>query len=163
MTLDWNWLDPITGRLGDPGGSQGSRARLHQIVRWRSNPVTSAGAFDSACYGGAVARRHQRFALLDVTFAGASMPSATVDCWEDAAGNSQWSARVVTRTGPALDEGELCGRTADGRSISGHVLVAGRQVGAGGRRETLVEFHGSGDLHGLDDAMTVRGDGTDRR
>ena len=34
--------------------------------------------------------------------------------------------------------------------ISGHALVAGRQVGAGGRRETLVEFHGSGDLRGLD-------------
>jgi hypothetical protein len=48
-----------------------------------------------------------------------------------------------------LDEGELAGRTADGRAISGHALVAGRQVGAGGRRETLVEFHGSGDLHGL--------------
>ena len=94
-------------------------------------------------------RRHQRFALLDVTFAGASLPSATIDCWEDAAGHAQWSARVVTRTGPDLDEGELAGRTADGRAISGHVLVAGRQVGAGGRRETLVEFHGSGDLHGL--------------
>jgi hypothetical protein len=52
-----------------------------------------------------------------------------------------------------LDEGELMGRTADGRAISGHVLVAGRQVGAGGRRETLVEFHGSGDLRGLLDAQ----------
>ena len=101
------------------------------------------------CYGGPVAKRHQRFALLDVTFAGASLPSATVDCWEDATGHAQWSARVVTRTGPLLDEGELVGRTADGRAISGHALVAGRQVGAGGRRETLVEFHGSGDLHGL--------------
>ncbi len=96
-----------------------------------------------------MARRHVRFALLDVTFAGGALPSATIDCWEDAAGHSQWSARVVTRSGPALDEGELTGRTADGRAIRGHVLVAGRQVGAGGRRETLVEFHGSGDLHGL--------------
>ncbi len=98
-----------------------------------------------------MAKRHQRFALLDVTFAGVSLPSATIDCWEDSSGNSRWSARVVTRTGPVLDEGELIGRTADGRSISGHVLVAGRQVGAGGRRETLVEFHGSGDLHGVND------------
>lgn len=106
----------------------------------------------SPCYGGTVAKRHRRFALLDVTFAGASMPSATVDCWEDATGHAQWSARVVTRTGPILDEGELAGHTADGRSIRGHALVAGRQVGAGGRRETLVEFHGSGDLHGLDSA-----------
>jgi hypothetical protein len=100
-------------------------------------------------YGALVAKRHQRFALLDVTFAGASLPSATMDCWEDSTGHAQWAARVVTRTGPVLDEGELAGRTADGRAISGHALVAGRQVGAGGRRETLVEFHGSGDLHGL--------------
>ncbi len=96
-----------------------------------------------------MARRHRRFALLDVTFEGASLPSATIDCWEDSTGHAQWSARVVTRTGPILDEGELAGRTADGRTITGHVLVAGRQVGAGGRRETLIEFHGSGDLHGL--------------
>ena len=97
-----------------------------------------------------VTSRHQRFALLDVTFGGASLPSATMDCWQDASGRAQWSARVVTRTGPILDEGELTGRMADGRAISGHALVAGRQVGAGGRRETLVEFHGSGDLHGLE-------------
>jgi hypothetical protein len=98
-----------------------------------------------------VARRHQRFALLDVTFGGAHLPSATVDCWEDAAGHSHWSARVVARIGPDLDEGELAGHTADGRSMSGYALVAERQVGAGGRRETLVEFHGSGDLHGFDE------------
>jgi hypothetical protein len=72
-----------------------------------------------------------------------------MDCWEDGAGHAQWSARVVTRTGPILDEGELAGRTADGRLVSGHALVADRQVGAGGRRETLVEFHGSGSLRGL--------------
>ena len=29
---------------------------------------------------------------------------------------------------------------------SGYAVVANRQVGAGGRRETLVELHGSGDL-----------------
>jgi hypothetical protein len=97
-----------------------------------------------------MAKRHLRFALRDVTFAGASLPGATVDCWEDAAGRTQWSARVVTRTGPILDEGELAGMTADGRALSGHVTVADRQIGAGGRRETLIEFHGSGDLHGLD-------------
>ena len=37
---------------------------------------------------------------------------------------------------------------ADGRSLSGHAVVANRQVGAGGRRETLVELHGSGELSG---------------
>ena len=39
---------------------------------------------------------------------------------------------------------------ADGRALSGHAIVADRQVGAGGRRETLVELHGSGELHGLE-------------
>lgn len=87
-----------------------------------------------------------------MTFGGVSLPGATIDCWDDADGRSQWSARIVTRTGPALDEGELRGRTGDGRSLSGHAVVADRQAGAGGRRETLVELHGSGDLRGLDDA-----------
>ena len=101
-----------------------------------------------------MAKRHRRFALTDVTFAGGSLPGATMDCWEDDSGHAQWSARVVTRTGPILDEGELAGRTADGRVLSGHVLVADRQIGAGGRRETLVEFHGSGNLQGLSDLPT---------
>jgi hypothetical protein len=98
-----------------------------------------------------VTTRHQRFALLDVTFAGVSLPGATMDLWYDDSGQSRWSARIVTRVGPDLDEGQLTGRTADGRVISGHCLVASRQVGAGGRRETLVELHGSGDLVGLGD------------
>lgn len=96
-----------------------------------------------------VTTRHVRFALRDVTFGGVNLPGATVDCWDDDQGHSQWSARIVTRVGPAIDEGELTGRMADGRSLSGHAIVADRQVGAGGRRETLVELHGSGDLHGL--------------
>lgn len=98
-----------------------------------------------------VTTRHRRFALLDVTFGGVSLPGATMDLWQDGAGRSQWSARIVTRVGPDLDEGELTGRTADGRVVSGHALVASRQVGAGGRRETLVELHGAGDLVGLGD------------
>ncbi len=99
-----------------------------------------------------VTTRHLRFAIHDVTFGGVGLPGATVDCWDDDAGQSRWSARIVTRVGPELDEGELTGRTADGRSLSGHCVVADRQVGAGGRRETLVELHGSGALHGLDDS-----------
>jgi len=58
---------------------------------------------------------------------------------------------VVTRTSPTVDEGELAGETPDGRTMSGHALVADLQVGPGGRRETLVLFHGSGILRGLDD------------
>jgi hypothetical protein len=98
-----------------------------------------------------VVRRHTRFALRDVTYAGIQLPGATMDCWEDADGHAQWTARVVTRLGELLDEGELIGSTADGRVVTGHVLLASRQMGPAGRRETLVEFHGSGHLHGLGD------------
>jgi hypothetical protein len=98
---------------------------------------------------GTVAPKHERFALFDVTFAGTSLPGATVDCWEDARGHPQWLARVLTRTSPTANDGELSGRTADGRTLSGPVLVADQQVGPGGRRETLVVFHGSGPLRGL--------------
>ena len=104
----------------------------------------------SGCYRGVVTTRHLRFAIHDVTFGGVSLPGATVDCWDDSEGTSRWSARIVTRVGPAIDEGVLTGRMADGRTLSGHAVVADRQVGAGGRRETLVELHGSGELHGLE-------------
>jgi hypothetical protein len=100
---------------------------------------------------GVVPTNHVRFALRDVTFGGVALPGATVDCWDDGDGHARWSARIVTRVGPAIEEGELTGRTADGRALSGHAVVADRQVGAGGRRETLVELHGSGDLHGMAD------------
>ena len=99
-----------------------------------------------ACYRGVVTTRHERFALHDVTFDGAAMPGATIDCWHDTGGRAQWSARVVARPGPTIDEGELSGRTADGRHVSGHALVADRQVGPGGRRDVLLVFHGSGTL-----------------
>jgi hypothetical protein len=94
-------------------------------------------------------QRHQRFALHDVTFAGVPLPSATVDCWQDTRGEPQWQARVLTRTGPIADDGELTGSLADGRVLSGHALVADQQVGPGSRRETLVVFHGAGALRGL--------------
>ncbi len=104
-----------------------------------------------ACYRGHVATQHERFALREVTFEGLAMPGATIDRWRDDGGHAQWSARLVTRAGPLVDEGELAGRTIDGRLVSGHALVADREVGASGRREVLVVFHGSGDLHGLGD------------
>jgi hypothetical protein len=91
-----------------------------------------------------------RFAIHDVTFGGVGLPGATIDCWDDASGASRWSARIVTRACPAIDEGELAGRTADGRTLRGHAILADRQVGAGSRRETLIELHGSGELHGLE-------------
>jgi hypothetical protein len=98
-----------------------------------------------------MAPRHQRFALREVTFAGVALPGATVDCWHDADGHAQWSARLVTRLNVGSDSGELAGRTADGRLISGRALVADRQVGPKGKHEVLVVFHGSGVLHGFGD------------
>jgi hypothetical protein len=100
------------------------------------------------CTVSVVASRHERFSLHDVTFAGVSLPSATVDCWDDASGRSQWQARALTRACPEVEEGELAGHTADGRALSGHARVADQQVGPGSRRETLVVFHGAGPLHG---------------
>jgi hypothetical protein len=94
-------------------------------------------------------QHHRRFALVGVTFAGVPLPGATIDCWQDSHGRPQWLARVLTRGHAVVDDGELTGHTADGRTISGHVLVADRQVGPGGRRETLIVFHGSGTLHGV--------------
>ena len=91
-------------------------------------------------------RRHQRFALRDVTFAGVSIPGATMDCWEDDHGISQWSARVVGRFREMPEKGQLAGRAADGRVFSGYVTLVEDEYGEGGRRERLLEFHGSGDL-----------------
>ena len=84
-----------------------------------------------------------------MTFAGVSLPGATMDCWQDTRGQGQWLARVVTRAWPGVQDGELSGQTADGRTLSGHVLVADFELGPVGRRETLVVFHGSGPLHGF--------------
>jgi hypothetical protein len=100
-------------------------------------------------YRRGVTQRHQRFALVDVTFGGVPLSGATVDCWQDTRGQSQWQARVLTKTGPMLETGELSGRTADGRVVSGPATVAEQQVGPGSRRETLVVFHGAGILRGL--------------
>jgi hypothetical protein len=111
--------------------------------------VPSIGARLRGWYRQMVNLRHQRFALLDVTFAGVALPSATVDCWQDGRGEQQWLARVLTRLTPTVESGELSGRTADGRTLSGQALVADHLVGPGSRRESLIVFHGSGTLHGF--------------
>lgn len=90
---------------------------------------------------------HHRFALLDVTFAGVALPSATMDIWEDDRGVSRWSARALMPAAQVAESGRLSGRTKDGRLFSGDVEVANRQMGPGGPRgQTLVELHGSGPL-----------------
>ena len=107
------------------------------------------GAGRTGWYRQAVTLRHQRFPLFDVTFAGVSLPGATMDCWSDSRGDPQWVARVLTRLCPTVEDGELAGRTADGRMLSGRALVADQQVGPGSRRETLIVFHGTGTLNGF--------------
>lgn len=93
-------------------------------------------------------RKHERFALHDVTFAGVPLPGATIDCWNDARGQPQWLARVSTRSCPVVSDGVLSGVTASGRTLSGDAVVADKQVGPGSRRETIVVFHGTGTLNG---------------
>jgi hypothetical protein len=90
--------------------------------------------------------KHRRFALLEVTYEGASIPNATMDCWEDDQGRTQWSARALVNTAGLPDSGRLTGRTKEGDVVSGEVLVANHQMGPRGPRQTLVEFRGTGDL-----------------
>ena len=96
-----------------------------------------------------MAAKHRRFALHDVTFAGVSLPSATIDCWEDTQGRPQWVARVLVKSRSQIEDGELSGQTADGRTLTGQASVADQQVGPGGLKHTLIVFHGTGTLHGF--------------
>jgi hypothetical protein len=93
-----------------------------------------------------VVRHHERFALREVTFGGKTFRGATVDQWEDDAGRSQWSVRIVAKFAPLPDEGELIGRTMSGELVGGHVSVEKGLLDRGTSHEALVEFHGSGDL-----------------
>jgi hypothetical protein len=100
-----------------------------------------------ACYRRSVPSSHRRFPLLDVTFAGVALPSATMDLWDDDSGVTRWSARALMPALQVAERGRLTGRTKDGRYFSGEVDVANRQMGPGGPRgQTLVELHGSGPL-----------------
>ncbi len=97
---------------------------------------------------------HRRFALLDVTFGGVSLPSATLDLWTTGTGIDHWSARALLPPGHAAESGRLSGKLKDGRILTGDVTVANRQAGpAGPRGQTLVELHGSGPLDGIDDEV----------
>ena len=108
---------------------------------WLRTPVTVEG----------VPTSHYRFALLDVTFAGAPLPSATMDVWQDDKGVARWSARALMPATQVAESGRLSGRTKAGLVVSGEVEVKNRQMGPGGPRgQTLVELHGSGPLEGLD-------------
>ena len=92
-----------------------------------------------------------------MTFAGAALPSATMDVWTDESGIARWSARALMPATQVAESGRLDGRLKDGRMVSGMVTVANRQVGPGGPRgQTLVELHGSGPLDGIDEAPPGR-------
>ncbi len=90
------------------------------------------------CYRGVVTTRHLRFAIHDVTFGGVSLPGATVDCWDDSEGTSRWSARIVTRVGPAIDEGDpdRHGWRTDGRCRVTPSWPIGRSAPAAGARHS---------------------------
>ena len=99
-----------------------------------------------------MATKHLRFPLLEVTFEGAALPSATMDLWTDDSGVTRWSARALMPVTQQAESGRLSGKLKDGRLIAGDVEVANRQMGPGGPRgQTLVELHGSGELEGLDE------------
>jgi hypothetical protein len=95
-----------------------------------------------------VAQKHQRFALIDATFAGQPLPNATVDWWEDDQGRRRWAIRALVPAGPLVEGGRLAGKTRDGREVSGEVVVGNQQEGPRGRAHRLVEFNGSGELEG---------------
>jgi hypothetical protein len=117
--------------------------------RFASYSLRGPAVADRAvCYRAAVASHHQRFALVDVTFAGQPLPGATLDCWIDEHGRARWIARIVTRKDPIAAHGILTGRTASGQLVSGQIAVIDRQPGPSSRRETLCEFRGSGELAG---------------
>ena len=92
-----------------------------------------------------------------MTFAGAPLPSATMDVWTDETGTARWSARALMPASQDAESGRLHGRLKDGRTVSGTVTVANRQMGPGGPRgQTLVELHGTGPLDGIDEAPAAR-------
>lgn len=93
-------------------------------------------------------QKHERFALIDATFAGQPLPNATVDWWQDEQGSRRWAIRALVPAGPLAESGRLAGKTRDGREISGEVVVGSHQEGPRGRAHRLVEFNGSGELEG---------------
>jgi hypothetical protein len=94
-----------------------------------------------------VAGRHHRFALLDVSYGGERLPSATLNRWEADDGTVQWNARVLVRA--TLEPvGLLVGRLADGRHLSGQARVVGDEPGPRSRGERIVEVRGTGQLEG---------------
>jgi hypothetical protein len=94
----------------------------------------------------AAVRHHRRFPLTDVTLDGKSVGAATVDVWQDAAGASFWSARILMTPVDGMSSGALVGWTRDGRGLQGRVSLGAQAAGARSRGQVLVEWHGVGPL-----------------
>lgn len=91
-------------------------------------------------------RRHERFALTDVSYAGVAIGSATVDVWESSAGAVVWCARVLVAIGDLPTNGPFAGMMRDGRLRSGQCHVGNGVLGPMSRSKQIVELLGEGSL-----------------
>src|SRR3989304_3392253 len=108
-SFDRSAIDPLL-----PSAAWGQPQPCRPIPGKDAPPMVPGAAglsvLAASCYReGVPTTRHQRFAITAVTYAGVSLPGATVDLWHDSAGQTQWSARIVIRAIPVLDEGGLTG------------------------------------------------------
>jgi hypothetical protein len=78
--------------------------------------------------------------------AGQPIGRCTIDEWQDARGDRQWTARVLMARDHGPTTGELVGRTREGGYLAGPATFAADHVGPGGARTVLVELHGTGPL-----------------
>jgi hypothetical protein len=93
-----------------------------------------------------VVTSHTRFELLDVVLGDLPIGRCTIDRWQDARGNIQWSARVLMARDHATVSGRLVGRNRAGQMLAGDVKFATHQDGPSGARTVLAQLHGTGPL-----------------
>ncbi len=102
-------------------------------------------------------RNHRRFALTDVRFEDQSVGGATIDVWQNAAGRTCWSARVLMQDRDPAPGGVLSGTARDGGVLRGPVVLVGSGPGVGGGRgPVIIEWRGVGALR-RDDASDTAG------
>ena len=89
---------------------------------------------------------HTRFELVDVVLGDVPIGRCTIDRWQDARGNIQWSARVLMPRDHATVSGRLVGRNRAGEFFAGDVTFAKHQDGPRGGRTVVAELHGTGPL-----------------
>jgi hypothetical protein len=99
-----------------------------------------------AAYPEAVVRKHDRFALNDVVYAGIPIGSATVDVWEASDGSRVWCARVFVDLATLPTEGPFAGFTRERGSMSGRCHVGKGVLGPMSRTKQIVELLGEGEL-----------------